>query len=80
MDNMKPVTAGAWLHDLQTFQALTESRSAGQLQAERHLLPQRLTDATLDGGLFGIRFEPPRGEQAQGEVPRRRRSSRTELA
>ncbi len=43
-----------------------------------YLLPQRLTDATLDGGLFGIRFEPPRGEQAEGEAPRRRRSSRTE--
>jgi len=27
-----------------------------------YLLPQRLTDATLDGGLFGMRFEPPRGE------------------
>lgn len=45
-----------------------------------YLLPQRLTDATLDGGLFGMRFEPPRGEQVQGDAPRRRRSSRTELA
>lgn len=38
-----------------------------------YLLPQRLTDATLDGGLFGMRFEPPRGEQVEGEKPRRRR-------
>lgn len=43
-----------------------------------YLLPQRLTDATLDGGLFGLRFEPPRGEQTEGEAPRRRRSARTE--
>ncbi len=45
-----------------------------------HLLPQRLTDATLDGGLFGIRFEPPRGDQPEGDTPRRRRASRTETA
>ena len=34
-------------------------------------IPTRLTDATDDGGLFGIRFEPPRpnGE----DTPRRRR-------
>jgi hypothetical protein len=47
------------------------------LKLDDYLLPQRLTDATLDGGLFGMRFEPPRGEQAV-ETPRRRRSARTE--
>ena len=48
------------------------------LKLDDYLLPQRLTDATLDGGLFGMRFEPPRGEQGEGETTRRRRSSRTE--
>lgn len=47
------------------------------LRLDDYLLPQRLTDATLDGGLFGMRFEPPRGEQAE-EAPRRRRLARTE--
>jgi hypothetical protein len=42
------------------------------------LVPQRLTDATDDGGLFGIRFEPPGIEQADesGARPARRRGSR----
>jgi uncharacterized protein YydD (DUF2326 family) len=56
------------------------SEVPASFKLEDYLLSQRLTDATLDGGLFGIRFEPPRGEQAEGDAPRRRRSSRTETA
>lgn len=37
---------------------LDELPSAGQLRG--HVVPQRLTDASETGGLFGIRFEPPR--------------------
>jgi uncharacterized protein YydD (DUF2326 family) len=54
------------------------SEVPASFKLDDYLLPQRLTDATLDGGLFGMRFEPPRGEQAEGETTRRRRSSRTE--
>lgn len=45
-----------------------------------YLLPQRLTDATLDGGLFGMRFEPPRGLQVDGRPERKQRPSRTGAA
>ena len=43
---------------------------------ENYLLPQRLTDATGDGGLFGIRFEPPSGQQREGETRHRKGQSR----
>lgn len=39
--------------------------------AEKYVLPVRLTDATDDGGLFGLRFEPPRGDESDNETPRR---------
>jgi uncharacterized protein YydD (DUF2326 family) len=38
-----------------------------------YVIPQRLTDATEDGGLFGIRFEPPGGDQDAKARPARRR-------
>ena len=31
-----------------------------EFNIDAHIIPQRLSDATEDGGLFGIRFEPPR--------------------
>jgi uncharacterized protein YydD (DUF2326 family) len=37
--------------------------SSADFNIERYLVSQRLTDATDDGGLFGIRFEPPGTEQ-----------------
>jgi uncharacterized protein YydD (DUF2326 family) len=37
--------------------------SSAEFNVETYLVPQRLTDATEDGGLFGIRFEPPGGDQ-----------------
>ncbi len=39
--------------------------SSADFNADRYLVSQRLTDATEDGGLFGIRFEPPGIEQTE---------------
>jgi|CZKX01.1.fsa_nt_gi uncharacterized protein YydD (DUF2326 family) len=52
--------------------------SSADFNIESYLVPQRLTDATDDGGLFGIRFEPPGTEQADesGTRPARRRGRR----
>ncbi len=46
-----------------------------ELRLDRFIVQQRLTDATEDGGLFGIRFEPPGGNEDANEArsPRRRR-------
>ena len=41
--------------------ALAEIPSKGKFKD--YLLPRTLTDATKDGGLFGIVFEPSRGER-----------------
>jgi uncharacterized protein YydD (DUF2326 family) len=38
--------------------------SSADFNVDSYLVPQRLTDATADGGLLGIRFEPPGGNQA----------------
>lgn len=48
-----------------------------EFKLDQYLLPQRLTDATEDGSLFGMRFEPPRGGETDGEGRRRRRVPRT---
>lgn len=37
-------------------------------KVERYLLEQRLTDSTEDGGLFGLRFEPPRVTKSKEEI------------
>ena len=52
--------------------------SFSEFNVETYLLAQRLTDATEDGGLFGIRFEPPGGDQmdGSGNRPARRRGRR----
>ncbi len=57
---------------------LPELSSVG-FNAENYVLPQRLTDATDDGGLFGIRFEPPGAEHADntGSAPQRTRRRRS---
>ena len=57
--------------------ALAELSSA-DFNIDRYLVSQRLTDATEDGGLFGIRFEPPGTEPADesGTRPARRRGRR----
>jgi len=48
--------------------------SSGDFNVDRYVIPQRLTDAAADGGLFGIRFEPAGVEQAeQGGCPLVRR-------
>jgi hypothetical protein len=41
-------------------------------EIKTYLLPQTMTDATESGGLFGIRFEPPRGDQPDTGARRRR--------
>lgn len=45
-------------------------------KVESYVLPQRLTDATENGGLFGMRFEPPRGDQGDAGTGRRKGRSR----
>lgn len=52
------------------------SELPADFKIENYLLPQRLTDATGDGGLFGIRFEPPSGQQREGEARHRKGQSR----
>jgi uncharacterized protein YydD (DUF2326 family) len=74
----RALAVGAWLSQEIGFQYVVSLNSdvlsevPANFKLADYLLPQRLTDATLDGGLFGMRFEPPRGEQGQGEVARRR--------
>jgi uncharacterized protein YydD (DUF2326 family) len=73
---------GARLADEIGFQYLVSLNSdvltelPTNLEIESHILRERLTDATDDGGLFGIRFEPPRGPQPDPGEGRRTRSSR----
>jgi uncharacterized protein YydD (DUF2326 family) len=43
------------------------------LDIDQYVLPIRLTDATNDGGLFGIRFEPPKGDIPDGTRGRRKK-------
>lgn len=52
--------------------------SSADFNIEKYFVSQRLTDATEDGGLFGIRFEPPGSEQADesGTRPARPRGRR----
>jgi uncharacterized protein YydD (DUF2326 family) len=52
--------------------------SSADFKVDGYLVSQRLTDATDDGGLFGIRFEPPGLDQADesGVRPARRRGRR----
>ena len=48
------------------------SELPADFKIENYLLPERLTDATGDGGLFGIRFEPPSGQQREGGARHRK--------
>jgi uncharacterized protein YydD (DUF2326 family) len=51
-----------------------------EFNLDEFVIRQRLTDATEDGGLFGIRFEPPGAEQesTEGRPIRRRRPRATQ--
>jgi uncharacterized protein YydD (DUF2326 family) len=79
----RALTVGARLaHDigfqyLVTLNSDVLSELPSSFDTERYLVPQRLTDATEDGGLFGIRFEPPREGQTDTGGRRRRRSKST---
>lgn len=80
----RALTVGARLAEEIGFQYLVTLNSdvlselPRDFEIERYLLSQRLTDATEDGGLFGIRFEPPRGEQSEEGTRRRKRSPKGE--
>ncbi len=77
----RALTVGARLAEEIGFQYFVTLNSdvlselPSDFEVERYLLPQRLTDATEDGGLFGVRFEPPRADQSEPGSRRRRRSS-----
>jgi uncharacterized protein YydD (DUF2326 family) len=77
----RALTVGARLAEEIGFQYLVTLNSdvlselPVDFKVERYLLPQRLTDATADGGLFGMRFEPPRVGQADEGTRRTKRSS-----
>jgi uncharacterized protein YydD (DUF2326 family) len=79
----RALTVGARLAEEIGFQYLVLLNSdvlselPADFKVERYLTPQRLTDATEDGGLFGIRFEPPRGNQSEDVARRRKGSSKT---
>lgn len=49
------------------------SELPSDFELERYVLPVRLTDATDDGGLFGLRFEPPRGDEPEDRPKRARK-------
>jgi uncharacterized protein YydD (DUF2326 family) len=49
------------------------SELPADFNAKEYLLSERLTDASENGGLFGIRFEPPRGDQPDGGSQRRKK-------
>ena len=73
----RALAVGARLAQENGFQYLVtlNSDALSELPADfkvnTYLLPQRMTDASESGGLFGIRFEPPRGDQPD-VGPRRR--------
>lgn len=51
------------------------SELPAEFAVTEYLVPQRLTDATDDGGLFGIRFEPPKGYETElAKVPTAKKS------
>jgi len=78
----RALSVGARLAEEIGFQYLVTLNSdvlselPADFEAERYLLSQRLTDETKDGGLFGIRFEPPHGDRPGNGVRRRKRPSR----
>jgi uncharacterized protein YydD (DUF2326 family) len=53
--------------------------SSPEFDATEYVISQRLSDATADGGLFGVRFEPPGtlpDDQAPAPAPRRTQRKR----
>lgn len=40
---------------------------------DQYVMHPKLTDATHDGGLFGVRFEPPRADKPEGAARRRKK-------
>jgi len=52
------------------------SELPSDFKVEPFVLPQRMTDATESGGLFGIRFEPPRNGERESRA--RREASRSD--
>ncbi|HEY0512924.1 MAG TPA: ABC-three component system protein [Thermoanaerobaculia bacterium] len=78
----RALVVGARLAEEVGFQYLVTLNSdvlselPADFKVEQYLVPQRLTDATEDGGLFGIRFEPPRGNQSEDGTRRRKASSK----
>jgi uncharacterized protein YydD (DUF2326 family) len=80
----KALAVGATLAERNGFQYIVTLNSDVlselplDFEVRQYIIPQRLTDATDDGGLFGIRFDPPKGygtdQQKSGGVERSRQS------
>jgi hypothetical protein len=51
------------------------SELPSDFDVKKYVLPVRLTDATDDGGLFGVRFEPPRGAESDGSQERPKKTA-----
>jgi uncharacterized protein YydD (DUF2326 family) len=81
----RALAIGARLADEIGFQYLVTLNSdvlselPADFDAARFVLPMRLTDATDDGGLFGLRFEPPRGDEPDDAPRRRKKPERARL-
>lgn len=71
----RALSVGARLAEEKGFQYLVTLNSdllsdqPTGFNVEKHVIDQRLTDASIDGGLFGIRFEPPRGADTESAQP-----------
>jgi uncharacterized protein YydD (DUF2326 family) len=82
----RALAIGARLADEIGFQYLVTLNSdvlselPTDFDVQKYVLPVRLTDATDDGGLFGLRFEPPRGDEPDDGTKRRKKAGSTARA
>jgi uncharacterized protein YydD (DUF2326 family) len=78
----RALAVGARLSEEVGFQYLVTLNSdvlselPASMAIDDYVIPERLTDATESGGLFGIRFEPPRGVDSGTTSTTRRRGHR----
>lgn len=79
----RALAVGARIAEITGFQYIvtlnsdTLSELPQDFNVSEYILEPRLTDMTESGGLFGIRFEPPRGEQSEVGSRTRRRGPTT---
>jgi uncharacterized protein YydD (DUF2326 family) len=78
----RALAAGARLAEELEFQYFVTLNSdalselPASFKVDKYLLAPRLTDASVDGGLFGIRFEPPREDLPGGGARRTKRGAK----